>query len=159
MRGSLVVLTVWLATSAAGAQSRPSFTGSWVAVPELSLWTNEAGEVQHIRVFGERFSAEHGDDQLTLRLPDDPLSGRHPLDSQPHPRSYPGPDGPQHVTVISGWDCARIVLTIISAMAKPDTTVQGTSRTIEMRDDGMVSVKAPWGHRGALIATVYRRER
>lgn len=157
MRSLLAVAFPIALSIVAGAAGQVDLSGTWVVVPESSVWTSPDGRVQHIRVFGDTFLASHSPDALTLVLEDVPL--RYPLDGHAHVVPHPGPGGLEPVRVVAGWVGARleIAMQLLSDSAEP--AGRRTNRSILLQPDGRLLVAAPWGEDGQPIATVYRRVR
>lgn len=155
MRALLAVMCLVALGIVAGAAGQADLSGTWLVVPERSVWKWPDGRVQHIRVFGDTFLASHTPDALTLVLEDVPL--RYPLDGHAHVVPHPGPGGLEPVRVVAGWVGERLEIAMQSLSDTAESTRGRTNRSLLLQPDGTLFVTAPWGQDGQPIGTVYRR--
>lgn len=84
---ALLVAAVGALFSGSMIQAAQDLSGTWVVIPERSTWTKADGHTQHIRVFGERFTAVLTSDDLTIVLEDEGVPRQYLLSIHPRPVS------------------------------------------------------------------------
>ena len=161
MRTSIHVLLA-IATLAAGlqGQERPNFSGAWVVVPSRSIWYND-GRPVNITVFGERFTAEQTDRVLSIAIENEGgFKWTYRLDGSASINVVPGPNGAQRTSSTTAWTDSTLIINTTAYVNRNGTMEPAeTSRSLRFDKDGTLLVEAPWGLGGAMIGSVYSRER
>jgi hypothetical protein len=155
---ALLVAAVGALFSGSMIQAAQDLSGTWVVIPERSTWTNSDGHTQHIRVFGERFTAVLTSDDLTIVLEDEGVPRQYLLDHEPHVVLHPSKTGFEKMQATAGWHGPRLLITMRMLELDAAETPPETSRSLQLRPDGTLLVLAPWGADGQPIGTVYRRQ-
>jgi hypothetical protein len=154
MATMLLLLPVVLAASGQ-VSSIPNITGTWVIVPEASVWRDRLGQPVNLRIFGEGFVAEQKDSTLTIAIDnDDGFVWRYNLDGRESQNVLPLPGGDVSTTSTITVQGNKITITTRSGR---EGVGRMTNRTIELHADGTARVEAPFGEGGAMIDSVYRR--
>ncbi len=150
---TLIAVTVGWATAAA----QPDLSGTWAVMPARSVWVSPSGEVQHIRVFGERFTVYESGTELEIKLDDEGVIRRYRLDGHPHTVMHPSPNGMVPLVAVAEWvnDTLAIELSEPGPAGRAPKTA--TTRRLSLNSDGTLLVSAPWGPGGQPLGTVYRR--
>jgi hypothetical protein len=156
MATTLVALAVLLAASGHVAkQSVPNITGTWVIVPEASVWRDPSGHPVNIRIFGDGFVAEQSNGILTIAIDNEKnFVWRYNLDGTESHNVVPLPQGSETTISTVTTEGNKITINMRSVYEGVSRT---TRRTIELNADGTVRVEAPFGEGGAMIGSVYRR--
>ena len=153
-----LVPIVSLIAAVVTAQTTPDFSGSWVVVPEQSIWVdNQTGRRVNLRFFGERFTAEQGSNELTILVENDPCPKRYRFDGQPYEPQCAVPAGEAPTRQIAEWRDGRVVVAYPDAEPPPGYRGE-VFWTIELSADGAFVVTVPAGHNGERLTAVYRRK-
>ena len=141
-------------------QGHLDFSGTWVVVPERSVWYDNGRPID-VTVFGERFTAEQTGQILSVAIDNERgFKWRYRLDGVPSRNAPLGPNGPQETSSITAWTGSTLIIKTTGATNHLGR-VEGieTRRGLRLNEDGTLRVEAPWGVNGAMIGSVYSRER
>jgi hypothetical protein len=145
----------WLRQVRSRVRALQAITGSWVIVPEASVWRDRQGRPVNIRIFGAGLMAEHDDHTLALATENEKgLVWRYNLDGSESHNVVPSPRGNEAntSTVTARGNKITITTRSVHEGASPMTI-----RTIELSADGTVRVEAAFWEGSAMIGSVYRR--
>jgi hypothetical protein len=150
-----VAAVVLAAVTQAAAHSVPNIAGTWVIVPEASVWRDRNGNPVNIRIFGDGFVAGQDDRILTIAINNERgFEWRYSLDGSESHNVAPLAQGSESTTSTVTAQSNKITIRMRSSYQGASRT---TIRTIELHGDGTVRVEAPFGEGGAMIGSVYRR--
>lgn len=157
---SRVLLIVMVLAAGAQGQVRPNLSGTWVVVPSRSIWYDNGSPI-NITVFGERFTAEQTERVLSIAIENQRgFTWTYRLDGTVSYNAPPGPDGPQETSSTIAWTDSTLIIDTIGSVTRDGRVEQvKTRRSLRLGEDGTLRVEAPWGPDGAMIGSVYAKQR
>ncbi len=155
-----VFLAVATLAAAVRGPERPNFSGTWAVVPSRSIWYDN-GRPVNITVFGERFTAVQTERILSVAIDNERgFKWAYGLDGTVSSNAPPGPNGPEETLSTTAWTDSTLIITTTGSVNRNGRLEPAeTRRSLRFNEDSTLRVEASWGPNGAMIGSVYSRER